>query len=133
MIQEDYILRMLERFFRSLQHLLKQSKTEDSQKIPELTPLYASYLEKNKSYFLTNDAPTIWADFTKEAQDFACVKSEIAGELLYLEAKKAQHPTTQRELFSKALLLLEYSDTNSATFSIRRTQQIQAIRSLLDL
>lgn len=134
MIQDDYILRMLERFFQSLHNLLKQSKTvEDSQKLPDLTTLYTSYLEQNRSYFFTNDAPTIWADFEKEAQGFACVKSEIAAELLYLEAKKEQHPTTRRELLNKALSLLEYSEVSSSTFSVRRTQQIRAIKNLLDL
>lgn len=134
MIEEDYLLRMLENFFQSLQKRLNVAYSlENRFEQTVFDSLYEEYLGGEKEFFIENETKAILSYLEKQDGKISCVKSEILSELLFFEAKEIQDSPTQQEILHKSLALLEYSETESKTFSVRRMKRKEAIKELLAL
>lgn len=121
MIQRDYLLAIIEDFFRALALVLeriikKGGKKEDVEK--DIDKLYFKFLENNRTYFLTNnlqDTIRAFSDSTKVK-----MQKEILAELLYQELKVFDYNIDKKKVATDLLNLYDDIERTEQTFSFQR-------------
>lgn len=133
MIQRDYLLAIIEDFFRALALVLeriikKGGKKEDVEK--DIDKLYFKFLENNRTYFLTNnlqDTIRAFSDSTKVK-----MQKEILAELLYQELKVFDYNIDKKKVATDLLNLYDDIDQTDQTVSFERETRRQEVRMWLE-
>ncbi|NQX82045.1 MAG: hypothetical protein HRT66_08655 [Flavobacteriaceae bacterium] len=130
MQEEDYIMKILKRFFDIISLLInniKQDKIEDID--IHLDEMFDVYIGKGSSFFYENDNKVI-NDFLSETKN-PIVKSEMLAELLYAKAISIKERESGKNMLKKSLYMFEYLDDNSSIFSMDRMNKINEIKKSL--
>ena len=130
MQEEDYIMKILKRFFDIISLLInniKQYKIEDID--IHLDEMFDVYIGKGSSFFYENDNKVI-NDFLSETKN-PIVKSEMLAELLYAKAISIKERESGKNMLKKSLYMFEYLDDNSSIFSMDRMNKINEIKKSL--
>ena len=129
MLARDYIMRLLNDFNENLELLLSRKKKEDDPELEvALQSLYNTYFNHLPKYYYNEDGENILNDLMNKYEGTEILtRIEMLAELLYQDALCKQSEE-QKNLLSKSLYLLEYSDKNSGTFSIQRRDRIDEIK-----
>ena len=135
MYEQDYIMRMIEKFFSELNKFIHGKPLENlSTQENRLSNLYGSYLQADPFFFYTSDVKTIFAFLSERCneQDLPS-QIEILSELLYQDGLLKEDKTLQASLLQKALFFFNYLEETSETYSMEREEKISFIRKELEI
>ncbi|GEM_PF-3207201 len=130
MYQQDYILKLLDLFFKSLDQWIHGTIEEKERTFLDFNEeMYRTFLKETPSFFREKDAGSIISYFEATYQgEERLARIEIFSELLCIEA---ENRPVFREQLSKLHALLVYIDADSRTFSFDRQKKLQRIQELL--
>lgn len=132
MIEKDFILKLIEQFFLSIEKWLHKPKEEQLALFQDFKKeMYQTFLKQEASFFDgKNYEKTIgYFENTYENQEERLARIEILSELLYLEVE--EH-CANKDFLEKVLALFSYTNKQSKTFSITRANQMDHIQKLLE-
>ncbi len=124
--RRDYLLRQLQQFIDAIIQLFTSIQMEEKKYDPEYTgDLYIKYLKQNRDFFLEHSIDTI-INFLNEgtSKENALAKTEILAELLFGEGKILN----DQKMIQKAILLLEYTLTNSGIFDLDKMNRLKEMK-----
>lgn len=127
-VRRDYILRMIDEFFKFLSKILKLREAKEFQQAQALIEETSKALLKTKlSEFVECEESVLILSKNKELnQD----QMEILAELLKVNADielDLYHNFSAIKLYEKALELFEYIQSTSHNYSLERIKKIQDI------
>ena len=128
MLQEDYIIRLIQEFFKALQKIL--SKKDPDARLDGIKDLYNTYVGDYTLYQNASIDEIMQAmeSYTKEQRIY---RIEMLAELYYVEADMRPLPIGQM-LLEKAMSLFYFVDKHSGTYSIDRIRKINDIQERLN-
>lgn len=135
MIEQDYILRLLNQFFDSLNKLLNNKNSNTIEEIDKrIKSLYMEYFKKDYLFYHNNSIDIIMETIidSNNTQN-TIARCEMLAELFYNEAELTANENQKNNLFNKALILLKYVNINSKTFSEDRLMKIKTIEHSLQV
>ncbi|MDO4191486.1 MAG: hypothetical protein Q4D14_07405 [Bacteroidales bacterium] len=132
MIQRDYLLAIIEDFFRALVRVIdtlrkKSQKPEVIEK--EIDGLYTRFLQNNRNYFLTHSIKQSIAAFSDPTK--IQMQKEILAELLYQELKVFDYQIDKKTIASNLLALYDDIEQSSQTFSFQRETRKREVEQWL--
>lgn len=128
MLQTDYFLRLIREFMDALQLLIsRRKKGEEFAK--ELEELYRTYLGPYDFYHIS-DMDDIMKDFERFNEDQRLERMEILARLYYVEAGEKIGPA-RHMLLERSLMIFNFIDSHSRTYSMEREMKISSLRSQL--
>lgn len=133
MYEQDYILRLIEKFFSELNNFIHGKPSESNQEQENhLSNLYNAYLQAEPSFFYTSDVKTIFTYLSERCneQDLP-LQIEILSELLYQDGLLKEDKTLKASILEKALFFFTYLEEISETYSMEREEKISFIRKEL--
>lgn len=134
MLEQDYILRLLQQFFEDLSLFLSKKKKEEEapekQEDYDWASLYDSYVG---DYAFCHTAPgdEILASFGKYSPSERLPRMEMLAELYFREAQFERETAVKFSLLEHSLLLWEYINEHSDTYSMERVQRMGYIRGVV--
>lgn len=129
--KKDYLLRVLNRFFESLNNILNGVK--DKIYIDRnLDSLCQEYLGENKKYILFNRAEFIIDALEIKSKGDYLGYIELASVLLLEFARNEENLSSRKEMLKKSLYFLNFLEEKTLTFSVRRQNQIKEINKMLN-
>lgn len=128
MFEKDYILRLLNQFFDDLNLFINKKTMINRQK--EMHYLYSKFVGDYTFYHIAA-TDIILKSFDKFDSNERIYRMQILAELYFQEAKFESMPAEKRSLWQKSLMLWEYIDINSDTYSMDRKQKIEFLRIML--
>lgn len=128
MLQTDYFMRLIREFMDALQLFISRKKHGEEFK-KGLDELYR-YLGPYEFYHIS-DMDTIMRDFERFDVGERLDRMEMLARLYYVEAGEITGPS-RRMLLQRALMLFNFIDSHSNTFSLERESQISSLKALLD-
>lgn len=135
MYQKDYILRMIEMLGDLLAAIFGLIKKGDYKKASEqLGKIYYDMLKEDAAFFRAIPADDLTNKLMKE-HNYTNGHLEILAELFNAEAELdiAQgNKSGCLEYSTKSLILFEFIDNKQKTYSLARTEKMNAIRSRIE-
>lgn len=134
MFEKDYILRLLQQFFEDLSLFLSKKKKEEEehekQEDYDWASLYDNYVG---DYAFCHTAPgdEILASFSKYSPSEQLYRMEMLAELYFRKAQLERDSAVRLSLLERSLLLWEYIDKHSDTYSLQRVQRMGYIRGVI--
>ncbi len=126
MIEKDYILRKIQRFFEVLFWFLSKEKDKENMR-KGIKEIYITFLSRDRGFFIYKNTDELITYLSK--QKTAHQDIEILANLFYRDGQL----NNSKELLEKSIQLFEYIQKNDNTFSIDRTRKINEIKDLLFL
>lgn len=128
MMQKDFIMRLIQQFFETIERLIKmKSKKHDIAEVQTyLNEMYDTFLKNPGDFYHSANIEDIVLSFKNDEKE---PMLEILSELLYQDALLRNN---QPELLIKALRLNEYLQEYSMTFSFSRQLRIDEIKNILE-
>lgn len=134
MFEKDYILRLLQQFFEDLSLFLSKKKEEDEasekQEDYDWASLYDTYVG-DYAFCHTAQGDEILASFSKYSPSERLHRMEMIAELYFREAQFEKESAVKLSLQERSLLLWEYIDKHSDTYSMERVRRMGYIRSVI--
>lgn len=134
MLEKDYILRLLQQFFEDLSLFLSKKKKEDEasekQEDYDWASLYGTYVG-DYAFYHTEQSAEILASFSKYSPSERLPRMEMLAELYFREAQFERENAVKLSLLERSLLLWEYIDKHSDTYSMERVRRMGYIRSAI--
>lgn len=124
MLERDYIMRLVREFGRALELLLKNKDREQQRE--EMRSMYNQYVGPYEFYH-TAAVEDVMDSFGQFPEGERLERMEMLAELYYAEADMLSGPMGDM-LLEKALVLFEFVDRHSRTYSIERLTRIGNIR-----
>ena len=135
MYQKDFIMRMIEMLGDLIAGILAKIKKGDfPQASQSLNNAYSDFLKQDASFFRNIPINELTGKLLLEHK-FTTGHLEILSELFYAEAElfNAENRLTQSlEYYEKALLLYEFVDAESNSFSFKKQSKISYVRSRVE-
>jgi hypothetical protein len=135
MYSRDYILRMIELIGQLIAAILgKIRKGEYDTASRNLSNLYYDVLKEDAAYFRNLNEKDITSGLLKD-HDYTSGHLEILGELFNAEAELCLARNDKNgclEYSRKSLLLLEFVDSETKTYSLERINKMESIRKRMD-
>ena len=130
MLQRDYIMRMIQGFFKDLDALFHGKQKRDRE-IPSaaIEEMHRRYLKNTREYHIKSSTDDLIASFA-DAPD-GIYQAEMLAALLHREALLRIDIPLQKELLEKSLALYRYINIRSKNYSSERLQIIDEIEELL--
>lgn len=129
MFEKDYIIRLLNQFFEDLNAFLHRKNAVNRQE--DWQDLYNAYTG-DYTFYHTAGADEIFQSFHTYEGEERNYRMQILAELYLQEAQTVLLPPEDKKaLLEKSLLIWEYIDRNSDTYSIERKQRIDSINDRL--
>lgn len=128
MLQTDYFLRIIREFMDALQFFIAKRKHGDKF-MKELEDLYKSYLGPYDFYHIS-EMDDIMNDFKRFPENQRLDRMEMLARLYYVEASEIIGPS-RRKLLERSLMLFNFIDAHSKTYSIEREMKISSLQSEL--
>ena len=129
MLQQDYIMRLIQEFAAALQRFLE--KKEVSDRSEAIKDLYRQYLDDYELYHITT-MDEVMQSFVRYPEEQRIHRMEILADLYYVEADLKSEPT-RTTLLERALQLFTFIDRHSRTLSFERQRKISDIKKLLEV
>lgn len=132
MFEKDYILRLLQQFFEDLSLFLSKKKKEEDEKQEDYdwASLYDNYVG-DYSFYHTAQWEEILASFSKYSPSEQLYRMEMLAELYFKEAPFERETAVKFSLLERSLLLWEYINKHSDTYSMERVQRMEYIRGVI--
>ena len=137
MIEQDYILKMVQEFFEALGKAVGQrgdSDGNDAALQARYDEIYLTFFRRHPNYFYTLDEDDMEEDLEaqcrSERDTFA--KAQMLAELLYHDALLKKDTLQRCDLLRKSLRLFQYLTHGTKTYSWDREIKMNDIRRLLD-
>ena len=127
MIQQDYIMRLIQEFAAALRRILQKKEIEDRSEA--IRDLYRQYLDGYEEYHIST-MDEVMQSFTRYETDQRIYRMEMLAELFYVEADMKSEPT-RTQLLERSLMLFSFIDSHSKTLSFERQQKIEEIKKEL--
>ncbi len=129
MFERDYLMRILQTFFKDLDELLHgKHYPDDEEQLEAIGDLYREYMKNGRGYFYELSAGDLVA--YNEDPD-SIYKAEMLATLLYQDALLQKDIATKKALLDKSLALYQFINLHSKDFSLERTQMIDTIKKAL--
>ena len=128
MLQQDYIMRLIQEFAAALQRFLKKKEVEDRSEA--IRDLYRQYLDDYELYHIST-MDEVMQSFTRYAEEQRIYRMEMLADLYYVEADLKSEPS-RSQLLERALLLFSFIDRHSGTLSFERQRKINDIKKRLN-
>lgn len=128
MLQTDYFMRLIREFMDALQLFISR-KRHGEKFMKELEDLYRSYLGPYDFYHIS-DMDEIMHDFERFEVEERLHRMEMLARLYYVEAGE-KLGSTRHMLLERSLMLFNFIDAHSKTYSIEREMCISSLRSKL--
>lgn len=137
MIQQDYILKILQEFFDAISKLIRHDEKDDDESRAIMQARYDEIYERffrcpaHHFYQLNKeDIPDdLWAE-NDEQKAFA--KMQMLAELLYRDALIKTNGSERLDLLNKSLFLFKHLQQNSKTYSWDRENKMIDISRLIE-
>lgn len=129
MIKQDYLLAMIEHFFKLIARALGIKETNPEALVPELDKLYNQFLDNNREHFLTAGITDIYTTFGTDAKGLA--QTEMLAELFYRELMLFHNPEQNKQIATNLIALYDYLDVQTREFSIERMNRRNEIAPFL--
>ncbi len=124
MLQQDYILRLIREFMEALQ--LYVSRQKDIEKREDnILKLYDTYLGDHVFYH-TATMDEVMESFAQWPEEERLYRMEMLAELYNAETELKTGPMRQM-LVDRAMMLYQFIDRHSRTFSLERQQKIRQL------
>lgn len=134
MFEKDYILRLLQQFFEDLSLFLSKKKKEEEehekQEDYDWASLYDTYVG-DYSFYHTAQWEEILASFSKYSPSERLHRMEMLAELYFREAQLERDSAVKLSLLERSLLLWEYINKYSDTYSMERVRRMEYIRGVI--
>lgn len=128
MLQTDYFLRLIREFMDALQlFIARRKRGEEFTK--GLEDLYRSYLGPYDFYHIS-DMDEIMRDFERFKEEERLQRMEMLARLYYVESGEKIGPA-RHMLLKRSLMLFNFIDAHSNTYSIDREMKISSLISQL--
>jgi hypothetical protein len=128
MLERDYILRLLNKFFENLSlYLDRKRKGEEDQ----IETFYTNYFHPSK-FYIDNTKEEVLNSLSEYPKDEEEYRMEMLAELLCQDALERKEESVKVNLLKKSLFLYERLDTLSSTYSFERKRKIQEIQGIID-
>ena len=124
MLQQDYIMRLIQEFAAAVQRFLE--KKEISDRSEAIKDLYRQYLDDYELYHITT-MDEVMQSFARDPEEQRIHRMEMLAELYYIEADLKSEPT-RTTLLERALQLFTFIDRHSRTLSFERLRKISDIK-----
>ncbi len=125
MIEKDYILRLLLRFFDKIALFLSKSKV-DYTDVSDIEDICLSIFGKTRSHLTNSDVDKL---LTETKGDFYFEKLKLIAYLFRVEAKLSKRDEDKKLHLKKALHLLSFISSNSDTYDTSIECDIQSIHN----
>ncbi|MDO5570578.1 MAG: hypothetical protein Q4F97_03825 [Bacteroidales bacterium] len=130
MIKQDYLMAMIESFFKAIARVLKFKSNLPKPEIEkQLDDIYSEFLKNNREFFLSNDLNGIISTFSSNDR---MVKLNMLSEILYRELELFNLPERNKELALKLIDLYDYINENSKEYSIEREFRRSEIQKFIE-
>ncbi len=137
MIEQDYILKILQEFFEAIAKVVRRSDGDDEAATAEMQARYDAIYEQffrcpaHHFYEIEKEdlLDDLWAEYSEQK---ALGKTRMLSELLYRDALIKKDVSQRCDLLEKSLLLLEFLQQNSKTYSWDQENKMAYIRTLLE-
>ena len=130
MLQRDYIMRMLQEFFKDLDALFHGKQKRDGEISSDaIEEMHRRYLKNTREYYIKSSTDDLIASY-ENAPD-GIYQAEMLAALLHREALLRIDTPLQKELLAKSLALYRYINIRSKNYSSERLQIIDEIEELL--
>lgn len=127
MLERDYILRLLSKFFEELSLYLdrKHKGIED-----QIETFYTSYFRPSE-FYITSDKEDVLKSLSEYGKDEEEYRMEMLAELLCQDGLEREDGN-KINLLQKSLFLYERLDELSTTYSFERKRKIQEILGIIE-
>ena len=125
MIQEDYIIIIIEEFFAALRRITKKQKDISGQ-LDALGRLYDTYLGDSSFYHMAG-MDEVMESFSRWPEEERIYRMEMLAELYYVEAN-LKEGLPKKYLQERALPLFSFIDAHSDTYSLDRLRKISELK-----
>lgn len=137
MIEQDYILKILQEFFEAIAKVVRHSNDDDESATADMQARYDAIYEQFFRYpahhFYEIEKEDLLDDlWTENSERKAMAKMRMLSELLYRDALIKKDVSRRCDLLEKSLLLLEFLQRNSKTYSWDQENRMAYIRTLLE-
>ena len=128
MLQRDYIMRLLQQFFETLEKLVEERDKKNGPELQlQLQSIYRAYFNHPPTFYYDQDAEYILNEMGQNyGGEELLTRINMLSELLHQDAL-LKEPEEQKYLLRKSLFLLKYLDEHSNTFSFERKGKIEEI------
>jgi hypothetical protein len=136
MVEQDYLMRMLQDFFSMIAKMLRFKVEEpDTTRVQErFNEMYRQFFRKPAEYFYSLEKEDIPDELTKhnmsETEHYAMI--QMLSELLYQDGLIKKDIVEKISLLEKSLYLFSYLRSNSKTYSWDREQKMSDINKILN-
>jgi hypothetical protein len=128
MLQKDYIMRLMSKFFEALAlYLARKRKSGEG----DIETFYTNYFHPSK-YYIDNTKEGVLNSLSEYPKDEEEYRMEMLAELLLQDALERKDYDIKIDLLKKSLFLYERLDTLSTTYSFERKRKIQEIQGIID-
>lgn len=127
MLQQDYIMRLIQEFFKALQRLLLKRDPETRREA--IKEMYKTYVG-DYDFYQSANIDEIMRAMESYAEEQRIYRIEMLAELYYVEADMRPQPMSD-QLLEKAMSLFYFVDRHSGTYSIVRLRKIGDIQQRL--
>ncbi len=129
MVQQDYILRILQQFLEVLSKLINNDSNENSESIQlKIGEMYTTYFNKSMKEFQALDSIEI-IEFIRK-NNYSIQQIEMLSELIYATACVEENVALHNRLYVNSLVLFIYTNKITGTFSMTRHEKIQLIQEM---
>lgn len=134
MIEKDFIMRILQQFFLALNSLLgnlDENKIEETR--IQLKDLYVTYFEKSSQYYYSINIDELLNQFKSNEEFWKYERIEMLAELYYYDGIISIDSAFKNDLLNKVLMLYDYLEEMSNSFSLERFDKKNKIIEMLAL
>lgn len=146
MLKRDYIMRLMQQFFETLEKLLEERKRKPESEIRmRINGLYEAYFHRPQKFFQESSGEDIVKYLLQEfymlpdgaeeadirqAQNDLLYRMEMLADLLYHDIEiSADEQSVVKGMCENTLYILEHIDARSSTFSFERRKRIDELNS----
>lgn len=134
MIEKDFIMRILQQFFLALNTLLgnlDEKKIEETRM--QLKDLYVTYFEESSQYYYNINIDELLNQFKSNEEFWKYERIEMLAELYYYDGIISIDSALKNDLLNKVLMLYDYLEEMSNSFSLERFDKKNKILEMLAL
>lgn len=134
MIEKDYIMRILQQFFLFLNTLLGNLNDNNIEETRmQLKDMYVTYFEKSYQYYYNINIAELLNQFKSNEEYWKSERIEMLSELYYNDGFLSNNSSLKNDLLNKALILYDYLEEKSKSFSLERFNKRNKIIEILAL
>lgn len=132
-MERDYILRVIQEFFKLINGLLGKLNEDNADEIhKQLQEVYSSYFDRSCQFFYRLSCDEMITLIDNDDQFRHVEKVEMLSELLYRDGLFTSNDVLRKDLLCKALALIERIEKQSKSFSVERNDRKVGILAMLN-